>query len=122
MTGDDAQAQKLPDRSGDPSLIDSAELALALGTDLENGLSTDEAARRLAADGRNELRAVPPVPAWRRVLAQLQDPLVYLLGVAAAVAVAAWWFEGRGESGVAGWPLDAIAPVAPVVPVVPAGA
>ena len=82
MTGDDAQAQKLPDRSGDPSLIDSAELALALGTDLENGLSTDEAARRLAADGPNELRAVPPVPAWRRVLAQLQDPLVYLLGVA----------------------------------------
>ena len=115
MTGDDAQAQKLPDRSGDPSLIDSAELALALGTDLENGLSTDEAARRLAADGPNELRAVPPVPAWRRVLAQLQDPLVYLLGVAAVVAVAAWWFEGRGESGVAGWPLDAIVILAVVV-------
>ncbi|MBK7422268.1 MAG: hypothetical protein IPJ48_03750 [Propionivibrio sp.] len=92
----------------DPSLIDIADLALALGSDLERGLGTEEAANRLSADGPNELRAVPPVPAWRRVLAQLQDPLVYLLGAAAAVALAAWWFEGRGRPGVAGWPLDAI--------------
>jgi Ca2+-transporting ATPase len=35
-------------------------------------------------------------------------PLVYLLGAAAAVALAAWWFEGRGQPGAAGWPLDAI--------------
>ena len=92
----------------DPSLIDIAELALALGTDLERGLGAEEAAQRLQADGPNELRAVAPVPAWRRALAQLQDPLVYLLGAAAAVALAAWWFEGRGQPGAAGWPLDAI--------------
>ena len=105
MTVEDVQAQERPK---DPSLIDAAALAQALGTDLEQGLSTEEAARRLATDGPNALRAVPPVPTWRRVLAQLQDPLVYLLAGAAAVALAAWWFEGRGESGVAGWPLDAI--------------
>ncbi|NDP38973.1 MAG: cation-translocating P-type ATPase [Rhodoferax sp.] len=92
----------------DPSLINVADLALTLGTDLERGLGAGEAAKRLHADGPNELRAVPPVPAWRRALAQLQDPLVYLLGAAAAVAVAAWWFEGRGRPGAAGWPLDAI--------------
>lgn len=92
----------------DPSLIDSAAVALALGTDLERGLGAEEAAKRLHADGPNELRAVPPIPAWRRALAQLQDPLVYLLGVAAAVALAAWWFEGRGRPGAAGWPLDAM--------------
>ena len=100
-----------PRRTGpadDPSLMDIADLALALDTDLESGLSAGEAATRLQADGLNELRAVPPVPAWRRALAQLQDPLVYLLGAAAAVALAAWWFEGRGEPGVAGWPLDAL--------------
>ena len=108
MTEQQVQAQQLPDRPGDPSLLDAAALALALGADLECGLSTEEAARRLATDGPNALRAVPPVPTWRRVLAQLQDPLVYLLAGAAAVALAAWWFEGRGESGVAGWPLDAI--------------
>lgn len=100
-----ASASAPPD---DPSLIDVADLALTLGTDLERGLGTDEAARRLQADGPNELRAVPPVPAWRLALAQLQDPLVYLLGAAAAIALAAWWFEGRGQPGAAGWPLDAI--------------
>ena len=91
----------------DPSLADIADLAQVLGTDLERGLGAEEAAQRLRTDGPNELRAVPPVPAWRRALAQLQDPLVYLLGAAAAVALAAWWFEGRGRPGAAGWPLDA---------------
>ncbi|PKO33776.1 MAG: haloacid dehalogenase [Betaproteobacteria bacterium HGW-Betaproteobacteria-7] len=88
--------------------MDIAALAQALDTDLERGLGAEEAAKRLRADGPNELRAVPPVPIWRRVLAQLQDPLVYLLGAAAAVALAAWWFEGRGRPGVEGWPLDAM--------------
>ena len=91
----------------DPSLADIADLAQALGTDLEQGLGAEQAANRLRADGPNELRAVPPVPAWRLALAQLQDPLVYLLGAAAAVALAAWWFDGRGRPGAAGWPLDA---------------
>jgi len=50
----------------DLSLIDIADLALALGTDLERGLGAEEAATRLHADGPNELRAVPPVPLWRR--------------------------------------------------------
>ena len=101
--------------AGDPSLSDIADLALALGTDLSRGLSADQAAARLLKDGPNELRAVPPVPAWRRALAQLQDPLVYLLGAAAAVALAAWWFESRGQEGVAGWPLDAMVIAAVVV-------
>ncbi len=92
----------------DPSLTDVAALVLALDTDLERGLGATQAANRLRADGPNELRALAPVPAWRRALAQLQDPLVYLLGAAAAVALAAWWFEGRGLQGAAGWPLDAI--------------
>ncbi|MDM7944115.1 MAG: cation-translocating P-type ATPase [Hydrogenophaga sp.] len=92
----------------EPSLIDIADVIAALGTDADSGLGADEAARRLRANGPNELRAVPPVPVWRRALAQLQDPLVYLLGAAAAVALAAWWFEGRSSPGVAGWPLDAI--------------
>lgn len=100
-----------PQRSApadDPSLLDITALALALGTDLERGLGAEEAANRLRADGPNELRAAPPVPLWRSALAQLRDPLVYLLAAAAALALAAWWFEGRGQPGAAGWPLDAI--------------
>ncbi len=94
----------------DASLIDIADLAKSMGTDLDLdiGLSADEAAKRLRTDGRNELRAAPPVHTWRRALAHFQDPLVYLLGAAAAVALVAWWFEGRGKQGVSGWPLDAI--------------
>jgi magnesium-transporting ATPase (P-type) len=101
-------AQQIAASADDPSLIHIADLAAALGTDWERGLGAEEAAKRLRADGPNELRAAPPVPAWRRALAQLQDPLVYLLAAAAAVALAAWWFEGRGQPGAAGWPLDAI--------------
>ena len=63
----------------DPSVKDADEVARALGADIENGLTSEEASRRLSADGRNELRSAPRLPAWRRVLVHFQDPLVYLL-------------------------------------------
>ncbi|MDB5929399.1 MAG: ATPase, P-type (transporting), superfamily, subfamily [Polaromonas sp.] len=92
-----------PQAPGDPSLQDAGDLARSLGTDLDKGLTAQEAARRLAQDGPNELRAAPPVPTWRRLLAQFQDPLIYLLLAAIAVALVAWGVEGR-----VGWPVDAI--------------
>jgi magnesium-transporting ATPase (P-type) len=87
----------------DPSLADVEAVAAACQTPLALGLTAAEAALRLARDGANALRAVAPVSPWRRALAQVQDPLVYLLLAAAAVALAAWWIEGRH-----GWPMDAI--------------
>ena len=54
-------------------------MAAALGVDVENGLSAQEAASRLVQNGPNELRAAQRAPAWRRVLAQFQDQLIYLL-------------------------------------------
>jgi magnesium-transporting ATPase (P-type) len=87
---------------GDPSLLGADAVAQALGTDLQRGLGAAEAAARLSRDGPNELRAAPRVPTWRRVLAQLQDPLVYLLLAAVAVALVAWAIEGHGV------PVDAI--------------
>ena len=91
------------DRLGDPSIKDADEVARALGTDLERGLTSEEASRRLAEAGPNELRSAPPVPVWRRILAPFQDPLVYLLLAAVAVSVVAWVIEGQ-----VGWPVDAI--------------
>jgi P-type Ca2+ transporter type 2C len=88
----------------DPSVLAADAVATALGTDRTAGLATAEAARRLAESGPNALRSAPPVPAWRRILAQFRDPLVYLLLVAIAIAGAAWAIEG-----FEGWPLDAIA-------------
>ncbi len=87
----------------DPSMSDASAVAHAVGTDLERGLTAREAARRLAQDGPNELRSAPPLPVWRRILAQFQDPLIYLLLVAIAISVAAWAIEGG-----TGWPVDAI--------------
>jgi len=92
-----------PQRLGDPSLMDVPTVARALGSDPERGLSSAEAARRLAADGPNELTAAPPVPAWRRFLAQFNDPLIYLLLAAIGVSLLAWLIEGGG-----GWPTDAV--------------
>jgi len=92
-----------PDTVDDPSVVAASAVAAACGTDLALGLTVDEAARRLARDGANVLRAAPTFSAWRRALAQLQDPLVYLLLVAAAVSIAAWAAEGR-----VGWPMDAL--------------
>lgn len=86
-----------------PSLVDAGALAATLGADLVRGLTAAEAARRLASDGPNTLHERPPVPRWRQALAQLQDPLVYLLLAAAGVALAAWAVEGRH-----GLPMDAI--------------
>ncbi len=91
------------DFAQDPSLLDAGQVALASGTDPSQGLTGAEAALRLARHGPNALRARPPLPAWRRLLAQFQDPLVYLLLGALAVALVAWAAEGRG-----GWPVDPV--------------
>ena len=87
----------------DPSVKDADEVARALGADLENGLTSEEASRRLSADGPNELRSAPRRPAWRRFLSHFHDPLVYLLLAAVAIALVAWVIEG-----LVGWPVDAI--------------
>ena len=91
------------DAREDPSAIDFSSVVAALGTDVASGLSAQAAASRLLRHGPNELRAAPREAAWRRVLAQLQDPLIYLLLAAIAIALAAWAIEGR-----TGWPVDAI--------------
>ena len=86
-----------------PSSKEPADIAKVLGVDTEKGLTTQEAAARLAKNGPNELQSAPPTPAWRRVLAQFQDPLIYLLLAAIVVALVAWSVEGW-----VGWPVDAI--------------
>ncbi|HLT34913.1 MAG TPA: cation-transporting P-type ATPase, partial [Enhygromyxa sp.] len=55
-------------------------------SDLQRGLERDEAARRLAAQGPNELAAHRSTPLWRLILRQFESPLVLILVAAAAVA------------------------------------
>ena len=87
----------------DPSLRDALDVARGLGVDPTTGLTMSDAEHRLQSDGPNELRAKPPVPLWRKILAQFQDPLIYLLLVAVAISVAAWLTQGA-----AGLPIDAL--------------
>jgi P-type Ca2+ transporter type 2C len=101
-----------PDRTAldDPSLLSPETVAQRLGTDLALGLAADEAARRRAQDGPNSLRASARTGLWQRALAQLTDPLVLLLLVAAAIATGVWLLDGRH-----GWPMDATVIVLVVV-------
>ncbi|MBO3725022.1 cation-translocating P-type ATPase [Actinomyces bowdenii] len=78
-------------------------VAAALGTDASTGLSAAEAARLLAEHGPNELPSKPPVPAWKRFLAQFNDPLVFLLLGAIVISAIAWVLEGAH-----GVPVDSL--------------
>jgi Cation transporter/ATPase, N-terminus len=69
------------------------DVVAALGTDAQHGLTDLEARTRLLRDGRNELAAEKPIPAWRRFLAQFKDVLVLLLLVATAISGALWAIE-----------------------------
>jgi len=87
----------------DPWSCDADEVAQRLDTDLARGLRDAEVEARRLRHGPNALTARPPVPAWRKLLAELNDPLVYLLIGAVVVSFAAWWFEGAH-----GWPFEAM--------------
>jgi Ca2+-transporting ATPase len=86
------------------------DVIAALGSDAQHGLTSEEAAARLARAGRNELAAEPPIPAWQRFLAQFRDVLVILLLIATAVSAILWVYERE-----AALPYEAIAILAVVV-------
>ena len=92
-----------PPTKHDWSVRDVADVVKTFKADPVEGLTAREADAKLIADGRNELHPALPVPTWRRVLAQFQDPLIYLLLVAIAIGLVAW-----GVDGFAGWPVDAL--------------
>ena len=86
------------------------DVVAALGTDAQHGLTDQDARTRLQRDGRNELAAEKPIPAWRRFLAQFEDVLVLVLLAATAISAALWAIERD-----AGLPYEAIAILAVVL-------
>jgi Ca2+-transporting ATPase len=68
------------------------------------GLTSEEALRRLDAQGPNALPTSPPVRLWRRFFAQFHSALLYLLLFALVFGLAVWAYEGAH-----GWPAEAIA-------------
>ena len=71
---------------------------MASDTELRsNGLTTDEASSRLAADGPNRLPTPRGTPAWRRLLAEMVHFFALLFWVAGALA----FIAGMPQLGVA---------------------
>lgn len=67
------------------------------GVDPARGLTAAEVERRRAASGANVLPEPPPRPAWKLFARQFKSPLIYILFVAALLAVA---LGHRGDAGV----------------------
>ncbi|HWQ13717.1 MAG TPA: cation-translocating P-type ATPase [Roseiflexaceae bacterium] len=76
-----------------PYRLPAAGVVAALESDARRGLTSAEASVRLARYGPNELPHAPPVPAWRKFLAQFQNPLTILLLVATLISFVAWLIE-----------------------------
>ncbi len=71
--------------------VDEVATELRSGT---SGLSSDEAAHRLSADGPNLLPEPAHAPAWLRFLSHFNDTLIYiLLGAAAIKAIMGDWLD-----------------------------
>ena len=101
------------------------------GVDCSTGLSTAEAAGRLARHGPNRLTQAPGKPAWRRFAGQLAQPLVLVLiaaglvtsslgewvdasvifGVVLVNAVIGYWQEAKAEGALAALARSAATPV-----------
>lgn len=82
-------AQAAPHAASTSAVVD------ALSTDARAGLASDEAQRRLAVHGPNEIAAERNVAGWRRMLAQFASPLVLLLVAAGAISLLVWFVEHR---------------------------
>jgi P-type Ca2+ transporter type 2C len=85
-------------------------VAAALATNVQRGLTDEDARARLEQHGRNELAPERPVQPWRRFVAQFQNVLVLLLLAAAAISAVLWTLERD-----AALPYEAIAIFAVVV-------
>ncbi|MBT1164750.1 cation-translocating P-type ATPase [Bifidobacterium felsineum] len=112
VESEEVRAQEALLGDTDPSLTSAEDVAKALNVDPNQGLSDEEAKRRLAKFGPNELAGAPPVPKWKKFLAQFQDPLVYLLLAATVISVIAWFIEKAnavpGAEGGEALPFDAL--------------
>jgi len=79
-------------------MMEPEDVAKKLSTSLKDGLTTDEANLRLEKYGYNELRQKEKDPWWKRLLAQFNDFLIYILIGAAIISAVAELIQ-TGEAG-----------------------
>ncbi|MGZ5496116.1 MAG: cation-transporting P-type ATPase, partial [Candidatus Aminicenantales bacterium] len=68
--------------------LDVADALKTLATDPRQGLDDDEAARRLAANGPNELKKEDRISPWTIFLGQFKNILIIILLVATVLSAA----------------------------------
>ena len=78
--------------------MSAEETARRLGTDLQRGLSQEEAARRLEQFGPNELAEKPRPSFWALLLSQFNNFLIIILLVASVISILLGEFIDAGES------------------------
>ena len=59
----------------------------------ENGISSAEAEKRLAENGKNKLKEGKKKTLFQRVLEQLLDPMIIILIIAAVISAITEWVE-----------------------------
>ncbi|MCB0114342.1 MAG: HAD-IC family P-type ATPase, partial [Caldilineaceae bacterium] len=90
------------------------EATAALEVDPKQGLSSEEAQRRLEQHGPNELTEEGRIQPWQILLQQFTEPLVIVL-LAATVVSAVLWLVERGSPGHEPLPYDSIVILAIVI-------
>ena len=78
-------------------LQDSSEVLEAVGSDGKCGLTAGEAAARLERDGLNKLKEAEKDPLWKRFLAQMADPMIIMLIVAAVISALTGIAQGEAD-------------------------
>ena len=95
-----------------PYRLPAAAVVAALKSDSSGGLSSDEARRRLAEHGPNQLKSAPETPWWRHLAEQFQNFLVIILLVATVISAVEWLLQDPRETAL---PYEAIVIMAIVV-------
>lgn len=68
--------------------------ATGLGTDLHNGLTTDQVERNRRQYGANDITPARKEPLWRQFLHKFEDPTIRILLVCAVLSLAAGAYKG----------------------------
>ena len=95
-----------------PHAMPAEAVVSSLRSDGARGLSRDEAQRRLAQYGPNQLKSAPETPWWKRLLEQFENFLVIILLVAIVISVIEWLLQDPRESAL---PYEAIVITAIVI-------